>query len=260
MNSLARIADWPEPFTRSAPAAPKQGLAAASIELRNLSRRFGSRAVLTGLDLTIEPGSFVSIVGRSGGGKSTLLRLLAGLDRPDGGSLAIDGAAPAGITPGATMMFQDSRLLPWHRVLSNVGIARTGHWRRDALAALQQVGLGDRANDWPGILSGGQRQRVALARALVGHPRLLLLDEPLGALDALTRADMQRLLERIWREQAFTAILVTHDVAEAATLSDRILVLREGRIALDLAVPLKRPRLRTDTADIEATVLDALNS
>jgi sulfonate transport system ATP-binding protein len=260
MNSIARTAAWPREATRPAPLVDRSASwpGPAAIELRGLTRRFGDRPVLNGIDLTIEPGSFVSIVGRSGGGKSTLLRLLAGLDAPDGGALTIDGRAPRGITPGATMMFQDARLLPWQRVLSNVGIARQGDWRTKAMQALRQVGLQDRAGDWPSVLSGGQRQRVALARALVGHPSLLLLDEPLGALDALTRGEMQRLLERIWLAQGFTAVLVTHDVTEAVALSDRILVLREGRIALDVAVDAPRPRARTDVAAIEAEVLDAL--
>jgi sulfonate transport system ATP-binding protein len=232
--------------------------APSDIVLRGVDKRFGTRAVLRGIDLRLTAGSFVSIVGRSGGGKSTLLRLLAGLDRPSAGSIEMEGARLDGLAPHATMMFQDARLLPWHRVLSNVGIARHGDWKRDARLALEEVGLADRAGDWPAVLSGGQRQRVALARALVGHPGLLLLDEPLGALDALTRGDMQRLIERIWERQGFTAILVTHDVAEAVALSDRVLVLREGQIALDMAVDLPRPRPRAAAAEAEATVLEQL--
>lgn len=139
-------------------------------------------------------------------------------------------------------MFQDARLLPWRRVLENVTLGlkqqsrQRGHW------ALQQVGLSDRAADWTTVLSGGQRQRVALARALVTQPRLLLLDEPLGALDALTRLEMQRLIQRLWQEQQFTAILVTHDVEEAIYLADRVIVIEQGVIALDLPVTLPRPR------------------
>jgi sulfonate transport system ATP-binding protein len=157
-------------------------------------------------------------------------------------------------------MFQDARLLPWQSVLSNVGIARGPDWRRRALDALESVGLADRADEWPAVLSGGQKQRVALARALVRQPGLLLLDEPLGALDALTRGEMQRLVERIWRRAGFTAVLVTHDVSEAVALSDRVVVLRGGRVALDLPVDLPRPRPRAsaDAAAVEATVLDAL--
>ncbi len=237
--------------------APPHG---AALQLSGVSRRFGRRAVLENFDLNIEAGSFVAIVGRSGEGKSTLLRLLAGLDRPDAGSIAIDGAEVRGLAAGVTVMFQDARLLPWQSVAQNVGVARFPGWRAAAQGALADVGLAERADDWPARLSGGQKQRVALARALVRAPRLLLLDEPLGALDALTRADMQGLIARLWRRTGFTAVLVTHDVSEAVTLADRILVLRQGRIAADLAVRLARPRNRlcTAAAALQETVLRAL--
>jgi sulfonate transport system ATP-binding protein len=178
----------------------------------------------------------------------------------DAGTLLLDGAPLDGLSADVTVMFQDARLLPWQSVLGNVGIARGPDWRREALAALAAVGLAERAGEWPSVLSGGQKQRVALARALVRRPGLLLLDEPLGALDALTRADMQRLIERIWRQAGFTSVLVTHDVAEAVALSDRVLVLRGGRVTLDLDVKLPRPRPRaaTEAVALEATILDAL--
>jgi len=232
----------------------------AVVTLRGVGRVFGNRTVLDGFDLDIAPGSFVSIVGRSGEGKSTLLRLLAGLDAPNAGSVELDGRPIVGISPDITIMFQDARLLPWQTVIGNVGIARGAGWREKALAALTAVGLAERAGEWPAVLSGGQKQRVALARALVRQPGLLLLDEPLGALDALTRTDMQRLIARIWRRAGFTAVLVTHDVAEAVALSDRILVLRGGRVALDVPVDLPRPRPRAsaDAAALEAAILDAL--
>ena len=220
------------------PPRPK-GLA---IELKGASKAFDHRVVLDRLNLTIEPGEFVAVVGRSGGGKSTLLRLIAGLDRPSAGEVAIGGTAARGAHAGARLMFQDARLLPWQRVIGNVGIARGPNWRGLAQAALDEVGLGDRANEWPSVLSGGQRQRVALARALVSRPDVLLLDEPFGALDAMTRVEMHQLLSRIWREHGFTAILITHDVSEAVALADRVIVLREGAVALDLAVDLPRPR------------------
>jgi sulfonate transport system ATP-binding protein len=241
-------------------AQPVARAAGAAVALRGIARRFGARSVLDGLDLRIPPGGFVSVVGRSGEGKSTLLRLLAGLDVADAGTIELDGRPVRGIPPDVTIMFQDARLLPWQTVLGNVGIARGPNWRAPARAALDAVGLADRGGEWPAVLSGGQKQRVALARALVRHPGLLLLDEPLGALDALTRLDMQQLIERIWRRAGFTAVLVTHDVAEAVALSDRVLVLRGGRIALDVPVALPRPRPRAPAAaaTLEATILQAL--
>ncbi len=230
------------------------------LTLRSVSKGFGGRTVLKPLDLAIEAGSFVSIVGRSGGGKSTMLRLISGLTAPDTGAILHNGEALAGIAPRTTMMFQDARLLPWQRVLSNVGIARGPGWEQRSLEALRAVGLDDRAREWPAVLSGGQKQRVALARALVARPHLLLLDEPLGALDALTRGEMQRLIERLWLGQGFTAILVTHDVAEAVALSDRVLLLQDGTIALDLTIDLPRPRRRTasEVIGLESKILDLL--
>jgi sulfonate transport system ATP-binding protein len=203
----------------------------------------------------------VVVVGRSGGGKSTLLRLVAGLDQPSAGAIAIDNQAVVGPPRAARMMFQDARLLPWQTVIANVGIARGPEWRRRALEALGAVGLAERAEDWPRILSGGQRQRVALARALVSRPSVLLLDEPFGALDALTRVEMHRLLEGLWREHGFTAILITHDVAEAAALAERVLALREGTIALDLTIPHKKQRRAasaTELAALQARILAAV--
>ncbi|SIT50499.1 Aliphatic sulfonates import ATP-binding protein SsuB 1 [Paraburkholderia piptadeniae] len=218
----------------------------ASVELRGVGKRYGERAVLADFDLSIERGSFVSIVGRSGCGKSTLLRLIAGLEAPSAGTLdkRADGSRPF----DTRIMFQDARLLPWKTVLQNVmlGVGRSS--RDDARAVLAEVGLLERANEWPAQLSGGQRQRVALARALVHRPQLLLLDEPLGALDALTRIEMHALIERLWREHRFTALLVTHDVQEAVALGDRILLIEDGRIALDQPVPLARPRERASAA------------
>jgi sulfonate transport system ATP-binding protein len=219
------------------------------IQLRGLSKAFGQRQVLSGIDLYIAPGEFVALVGRSGCGKSTLLRLVAGLDAPSGGSLQL-GDAPARAThPDVRIMFQDARLLPWKRVLDNVALGLPGpQGLARAREALAQVGLAERANEWPAVLSGGQRQRVALARALVHRPRLLLLDEPLGALDALTRIEMHALIERLWLQHGFTALLVTHDVAEAVAVADRVLLIEDQRVAFDERVPLARPRSRGHAA------------
>ncbi|TXC65806.1 ATP-binding cassette domain-containing protein [Piscinibacter aquaticus] len=235
-------------------------IAAASglaVQARALAKSFGARRVLEDIDLTIQPGEFVAIVGRSGCGKSTLLRLVAGLDAASGGALSLGGEARVSGRDDVRIMFQDARLLPWKRVLDNVALGLGGaDAQTRALEALASVGLADRAHEWPAVLSGGQRQRVALARALVHRPRLLLLDEPLGALDALTRIEMQALIERLWREHGFTALLVTHDVSEAVALADRVVLIEDHRIALDEAIVLPRPRSRGDAAF--ASVEDAV--
>jgi sulfonate transport system ATP-binding protein len=212
------------------------------VSIRNLGKTFGSVPVLQGISLEINPGEFVAIVGKSGCGKSTLLRLLGGLETPTQGEIRIDGEPLYGLNSSARVMFQDSRLLPWRRVLDNVALGQPAKGRQYGEWALQQVGLSDRASDWVTVLSGGQRQRVALARALLTQPPLLLLDEPLGALDALTRLEMQQLIHRLWQEHQFTAVLVTHDVEEAVHLADRVLVIEKGQISLDLAVDLPYPR------------------
>lgn len=215
----------------------------AQVRVRALEKAFGGKPVLQGVDLDIEPGEFLAIVGRSGCGKSTLLRLVANLESADSGDIGIAGKGGKR-QPEARIMFQDARLLPWKSVLDNVAIGLRPGARRRAIGVLEKVGLAERAGDWPAVLSGGQRQRVALARALVHQPDLLLLDEPLGALDALTRIEMQQLIESLWRRQRFTALLVTHDVAEAIALADRVVLIDEGRITLDLKIDLPRPRHR----------------
>ena len=251
------------PATGLQPGKAGHGL---SITIEGLHKSFGEQDVLRGIDLTIEPGQFVTIVGRSGCGKSTLLRLLVGLEKPTRGSFWFGEKADGELHRNdIRVMFQEPRLLPWARVLSNVEVGlgderKSADARERALATLREVGLEDRRNDWPAILSGGQKQRVALARALVSEPGILALDEPLGALDALTRISMQRLLERVWLDQGYTALLVTHDVAEAVTLADRVLVIEDGRIALDLAVDLPRPRERgsAEIAALEGRILGDL--
>jgi sulfonate transport system ATP-binding protein len=224
------------------------------LNVRGLHKQYAGRTVLDAIDLKIRPGEFVAVVGHSGCGKSTLLRAIAGLERPDGGQVKIGGG---GAAPDVRMMFQDARLLPWKTVLQNVALGLPDGIE-PARAALDSVGLLARADDWPAVLSGGQRQRVALARALVHEPQLLLLDEPLGALDALTRIEMQRLIEALWTARGFTTVLVTHDVQEAVVLADRILLIENGRLALDLDVGLARPRERGNAAfgAFEKQVLD----
>lgn len=216
------------------PAGSRHGRA---IDLESVSKSFSGRPVLDDVSLHCDAGSFTAIVGRSGGGKSTLLRLIAGLERPTAGVVRNDGVPVQGPQPQTRVMFQEARLLPWQRIIGNVGIARGPEWRIRALEALAAVGLEDRAREWPSVLSGGQRQRVALARALVGSPGVMLLDEPFSALDALTRVEMHRLLLRLWRERGFTAVLITHDVSEALALAGRVIVLRDGRIGLDTPNP-----------------------
>jgi sulfonate transport system ATP-binding protein len=232
------------PVVELEPALPPRAAppdAGVGIRIAAVAKAFGERVVFRDLSLGVAPGEFVAVVGRSGCGKTTLLRLIAGLDSVAGGRIEIAGRPVAGLRSDVRLLFQEPRLLPWHRVISNVGIARGPDWRRLAQAALVDVGLGDRAGDWPATLSGGQRQRVALARALVRHPKALLMDEPFGALDALTRAEMHKLLIRIRLEYGFTGLLITHDVREALTLADRIVVLRDGAVALDerINVPLE---------------------
>ena len=238
----------------------------AAIRITGLAKSYGERAVLHDVNLQIAPGEFVAIVGRSGCGKSTLLRLIAGLERAEAGTIHVaertrDDKLAAVADGDVRVMFQDARLLPWKRVLDNVALGLApaqGDVRERARDALAQVGLADRADDWPAVLSGGQRQRVALARALVHAPRLLLLDEPLGALDALTRIEMQRLIEKLWQRHRFTALLVTHDVGEAVALADRVLLIESQRIAFDERIALARPRSHGDAgfARHEQRILD----
>jgi sulfonate transport system ATP-binding protein len=210
-------------------------LAAPAVSLRRVVRQFGDNRVIDGLDLDIAPGEFVALLGASGSGKTTLLRSLAGLDPIDGGELLVPAARAA--------VFQEPRLMPWKRAWKNVTLGlRVEDAKQRAIQALTEVGLAHRLEAYPATLSGGESQRVALARSLVREPKLLLLDEPFAALDALTRIRMHRLIIDLWRAHTPAVLLVTHDVDEAILLADRIIVLRQGRIAEEIRVGLARPR------------------
>jgi NitT/TauT family transport system ATP-binding protein len=225
--------------------------------------RDGQRVeVLRGLDLTIERGSFVAIVGASGVGKSTLLRVLMGLAPASAGEIAL--RTRSGKRQPFALVFQDARLLPWRRVIDNVAFGLEGSGlsraerRAKALEKLTLVGLREMATRWPHQLSGGQRQRVALARALAIEPEVLLMDEPFSALDALTRETLQDELTRLWRASGKTIVFVTHDIEEATYLADRVVVLAgaPGRRVADFNIDLPRPRDRAEARDedIEAAV------
>jgi sulfonate transport system ATP-binding protein len=224
-----------------------------SVRAHHISRRFGDRVVLDRVSLAVESGEIVAMLGRSGAGKSTFLRVLGGFDRDaDGVVMAPEKRAT---------VFQTPRLLPWKRVLANVVFGLTGDDRQArGRRALAEVGLADHARAWPGTLSGGEAQRVALARALVREPDLLLLDEPFGALDALTRLKMHDLVATLLRVHRPATLLVTHDVDEAIALSDRVVVLRDGRISLDERVAVPRPRRRDapDAVQLRARLLREL--
>ncbi|ASR36377.1 sulfonate ABC transporter ATP-binding protein [Prauserella marina] len=212
-------------------------MSASAVHTEGLTRSYGGRVVLDDVDLRIAPGEFVALIGRSGSGKSTLLRALAQLDD------YVDGSGTVSVPDNRSVLFQDSRLLPWDRVLDNVTIGLPGpEAKARGKAALADVGLAGRERAWPNALSGGEQQRVALARSLVREPDLLLADEPFGALDALTRLRMHALLLDLVAAHRPAVLLVTHDVDEALALADRVLVLEAGRVVLDHAVGLPRPR------------------
>lgn len=204
------------------------------------SKSFDGRIVLKDLDLTMDEGEFVALIGRSGSGKSTLLRILGALD--------VEAEGDVLVPERRAVVFQDPRLMPWLDVLTNVliGLPQSKENRERGLAALNEVGLSDHAKAWPRTLSGGEAQRVALARAMVREPQLLLLDEPFGALDALTRIRMHDLLRTLYVRHNPAVLLVTHDVDEAIQLADRVLVLTDGRLSLDRRVTLTGSRTRTD--------------
>lgn len=229
-----------------------------AINIENVSHHFSLEgsdlAVLENINLEVRPGEFVALLGPSGCGKSTLLRLLAGLEQPASGILAEEGQPVAAPHPSRVVVFQDPTLYPWRTVYDNVGLGLQirGEQRQAAEsrinAMLERVGLKEFARAWPHQLSGGMAQRAALARALVNHPRLLILDEPLGKLDSLTRLRMQQEIVDLWREKNFTTLMVTHDVEEALMMANRVVVFspRPARVLDIIDVTQAYPRRRDD--------------
>jgi len=218
--------------------ASQPASATSAVIAAHVGKQFNDRPVLKDLSLEIAAGEFVALLGKSGSGKSTFLRLLGALDADVDGTLRVPRRR--------AIVFQDPRLMPWLPVLRNItiGLPQTREVRQRGLAALAEVGLANHASAWPRTLSGGEAQRAALARAMVREPQLLLLDEPFGALDALTRIRMHGLLRDLYQRHRPAVLLVTHDVDEAIQLADRVVVLTEGRISLNETVDVPTPRHR----------------
>jgi NitT/TauT family transport system ATP-binding protein len=251
--------------------AEQQPTAGARVDVVDVSHRFDfdgkALPVLNRVSLRIAPNELVSLLGPSGCGKSTLLRLVAGLETPTVGTISADGDRITGPHPSRVVMFQDPTLYPWRTVRANVslGLEARGLLRRQAHRvdeALQLVGLTQFATAYPHQLSGGMAQRVSLARALVNDPKLLLLDEPLGKLDSMTRMTMQQELVALWQRSGFTGLLVTHDVEEAVFMSNRVIVLsdRPATIKADIRIDLPFPRHRGDPrlAELRRQILGVL--
>ncbi|MFY8093757.1 MAG: ABC transporter ATP-binding protein [Niveispirillum sp.] len=257
-----------DPRSVQVDSAPATG----GLAIRHVDKSFDidgrALSVLEDVSLTVAPGQFITIVGASGCGKSTLLRLVAGLERQDRGDILLDGVPVAGPGLDRGLIFQDHRLFPWLTVGQNVLLALSNSdeaaadKRARVASLLTLVGLDGFAQAFPHQLSGGMAQRAAIARALAPQPQVLLLDEPLGALDALTRLRLQSELQRIWLTQRSTMIMVTHDVDEALFLGDVIVVMQPGRIARILHVPSTHPRDRADPslAPLKAEILSLLHA
>jgi len=249
-----RPGPWP-----GSPGRPAVEIIGVRKQFAGRSRRSPGRPALDGFDLTVAPGEFLCLLGPSGCGKSTLLNMLAGFSLPDGGQVLTDGRPVTGPGPDRGVLFQTPTLFPWLTTLGNVLYGpRARHEldagvRERALALLQTVGLADSRDAYPHELSGGMRHRAAFARVLVNRPRLLLMDEPFGALDAITRVAMQRFLLDLWQREKITIVFVTHDVEEAALLGDRVCVMSgsPGRTRALIDVPLPRPRSVADTETLE---------
>lgn len=235
--------------------ASNDQLTAAPVRVENVHRSFdGVTDTLDGIDLTIAPGEFVALLGRSGSGKSTLLRALAGLDGDVAGSGVID------VPDRVSVVFQDSRLIPWQRIADNVSFGLPSGRATDqrVRGALEEVGLGGRERAWPVELSGGEQQRAALARALVREPQLLLADEPFGALDALTKIRMHGLLRDLVARHRPSVLMITHDVDEAISLADRVVVLKDGRLSLEVRTDGADGRDGSDTGELREHLLGEL--
>lgn len=224
-----------------------------TVSARNLTKVYGDRTVLDNISFDIEPGQLVALLGKSGSGKTTILRILSGLEEPTAGNVSIEQRH--------SVVFQEPRLVPNKKVWKNVVLGQSDAGARGrAERLLAEVGLSRHIDVWPGLLSGGEAQRVGVARALSVDPGFLLLDEPFAALDALTRLEIQSLSLKLREERGFAALLVTHDVDEAVALADRALVLTNGRISLDVPIDIPHPRRRTGSAftDIREALLREL--
>lgn len=251
----------------------KELLKDGNINVNNLSKSFFNIAgeeikALDTIHLDVKSGEFISIIGPSGCGKSTLLRLIAGLEGTDAGEIFVDGEEVKAPHYSRGFVFQDPTLFPWKNVWANIAIGLEARGilkekKTEVDEYLDLVGLKGFEKAFPHQLSGGMAQRVALARALINHPKALLLDEPLGALDAITRINMQDEILRIWQQRKTTVLFVTHDIDEAVYLSDRVVVMspRPGRIQKIIDIPLGRPRVRNSPEffDYRALLLDILH-
>ncbi|MGJ4907082.1 ABC transporter ATP-binding protein [Bradyrhizobium sp. HKCCYLS2033] len=262
-DAQRRAADTPDDVLIAIDQVSKTYVSASGAAVHALSR----------ISLDIKPGEFVCVVGPSGCGKSTLLRLLAGLDSYGDGRLLLDGEPVAGPSRKVGVVFQAANLLPWMTVRDNVGLPlRVGGRHAPAGDRIERLlavtGLGDFGDKYPYELSGGMQQRAGICRALARDPEILLMDEPFGALDALTRERLNLELQRIWQENRKTILLITHSISEAIFLADRVIVMsaRPGRILADLAVPIPRPRsfddivLHPDYARLAREVRGLLNA
>lgn len=235
-------------------AASRQASPVNVVSLTNVSKTFGQRSVLNNIDFQLKKGEFVALLGASGSGKTTLLRILSSLETATRGVMQV--------AQNRSVVFQEPRLFPFRRVGSNVlfGLSKAQREQADVASALAEVGLTRHIDAWPKSLSGGEAQRVALARALIRAPDLLLLDEPFAALDALTRIKMQDLVLRLWQRHSPGVLFITHDVEEAIVLADRVLVLQDGQLSVDITLSSPRPRDRSSAEfkEIRKTLLSHL--